>query len=197
MNRHTRLFGLAVLSFTAIATTVLIQQGDVDTDPILLNEADNENFPAEDEGGNSKQAGPVSAAEIEDDWNETSDLVLSGENDGKNSWPPDIEGRIWEFFAHHGKSNILNINAVECTETNCTIEITGAEVNPRYVGEFGELHDAMLAEDWNIQQSSVGTREIAPNVRVYSISLSNIPIDQEEFRRAREVSRRRQSDVED
>ena len=197
MNRQTRLIGLAVLSFTAIAATVLIRQGDVDTDPVLSTEGDNGKFPTESEERTWKQAGPVLASEVEDDSNEISALAVSGENNGENSWPPDIEGRIWEFFAHQGKSNILNINSVECTETNCTIEITGAEVNSRYVGEFGELHDAMLMEDWNVQQSNMGTREIAPNVRVYSIRLSNVPIDQEEFRRAREASRRRQSEVED
>ena len=98
-------------------------------------------------------------------------------------WPSNIEDLIWEYFAHRQKSNIISINSVECTEIECTIEFVGTAVNPQYVDEFSELSSGMSREHWNVQQGSIGTREIAPGARVFVVRISNVPVDIDLLRR--------------
>ena len=98
-------------------------------------------------------------------------------------WPSNIENLIWEYFAHRQKSNIISINSVECTETTCTIEFVGTEINPQYTDEFSDLWNDMSNEHWNIWQGGIGTREIAPGARVFVISISNVPVDIDQLRR--------------
>lgn len=93
------------------------------------------------------------------------------------AWPTNIENRIWEYFAHRGKSNITSIISVECNATDCEIVFTGTELNPRGVGTFSDLWSDMYAEPWNVRQGSISTREIAPGVRAYVIGISNIPFE--------------------
>lgn len=96
---------------------------------------------------------------------------VSNEADG---WPSNIESEIWEYFAHVPESGITSIISVDCTPTKCEILLTNAEVNPKYVDAVGKLMRDMPILSWNVKWSSTGRREIAPNVKAFVITISNV-----------------------
>ena len=113
------------------------------------------------------------------------------------SWPTNIEARIWEYFAHSGQSNIISINSVECTDTDCAIEFYGTDINPQYTDEFSHLTTGMYGQNWNMTSSRIFTRETAPNVRIFVINISNVPVDMDKLRRDEEVEHQLKRDSKD
>ncbi len=97
--------------------------------------------------------------------------------ESSQSWPPDMENQIWEFFSHQPDPNITSIVSVQCTETKCEIVFTGTEVNPQYVDEYSVLNDALGRTFSMIQSGSLGRREIAPGARAFVITISNQEFD--------------------
>lgn len=174
---------------------------------VFLSLRDDESSVPESVSVASSQSGVSAPAarydrSTEDDGKSSADQPIDGApiaaqmqtrtEDGRVGWPPNIENRIWEYFAHRGKSNITSIISIECTRTDCEIVFTGTEVNPRFVDTFSDLHADMSSQPWNVRQSGIGTREIAPGVRAYVIGISNIPYD-ESRRRAAEPEGTRDS----
>jgi hypothetical protein len=119
------------------------------------------------------------------------------DNSSTHSWPSNIEARIWEYFAHRQKTNIISINSVECTETNCVIEFSSTDTNPQYVDAFSDLTSGMYTQNWNVQSGSIGTREIAPGARVFVISISNVPVDMDRLGRGNGTAQQQPAESED
>lgn len=99
------------------------------------------------------------------------------DGDPRHSWPPQIENRIWGFFAHRQEADIVSINSVSCTQNKCVIEFVGLDPNPQYVDSISGLVDEMDRQGWGIGSAGLTTREIAPGARIFAINISNIPVD--------------------
>jgi hypothetical protein len=70
------------------------------------------------------------------------------------------------------------LSSIECGATSCEIALTGAEVNPRYVGAYSDLYHKLSSaggNDFLIRSSGLGTREIAPGAREYVITFDYRP----------------------
>jgi hypothetical protein len=92
--------------------------------------------------------------------------------------PEEIERQLERFLAEQSGLEIVSLSSIDCGATVCEIAITGTEVNPRYVGEYHDLHDRLTGAPWNdflIRSGSIGTREIAPGAREYVISFDYQP----------------------
>lgn len=89
-------------------------------------------------------------------------------------WPADIENQIWEYFAHQPGLKLTNIMSVDCDARACEMLFTGTDVNPQHVDEFGGLLEGMYELPWNVQQGSIGMREISPGTKAFAIKISNV-----------------------
>ena len=185
------------MSIVAPAISYFYLRADVATMPDSSTETGNKMIPPVREALAESPAEPDPTFVEPDNAHNKNAATNTLKNGDIYSWPTNIEGRIWEYFAQRGKTNIISINSVECTDTDCEIEFYGTDINPQYVDDFSNLTSDMYRQNWNMTSSSIGTRETAPNVRVFVISISNIPVDMDELRRVREAGRQQQIDVKD
>ena len=196
MKRRTVVVALATLLIAAAATLFYATRNEVAPASNSGAESRNEILTAADDTLAENKFDPNPLPAKPDD-SRTTDVVAKKIDYGNaHSWPTNIEGLIWEYFAHRQKSNITSINSVQCTDTNCVVEFSGTDINPRYVDEFSELKNDMFSQHWNIQQGSIGTREIAPGVRVFVISISNVPVDMDQLGSGSEAAQQQQTDPE-
>ena len=92
-------------------------------------------------------------------------------------WPADIESRITRAIDGSG----VRVNwksKVECTETICEAELTGADPNPTTVDWMTELTQRLPLTEWGVKQLSMVIREKSPGVRVSVLRLSNETLPQ-------------------
>ena len=118
------------------------------------------------------------------------------EDHNETEWPSNIENRIYEFFASQTDYVITSIMSIDCSNTECDISFTVPDIARRTVDEFSELKSAMRREGWGIMQGSIGTREVAPGVRVFYIDISNVPVDMDEMVRQRALAEQQSTDKE-
>ena len=197
MKRRTSVVSLAFILVAAAVTLFNAARNDVATTPGSSTESVNEILTPNHTAPIERQLEPNSPPAKPDNARTKEGGTRKLRIGNAESWPTNIEGRIWKYFAHRGKSNIVSINSVECTNTNCVIEIATTDVNPRHVGEVSQLTSDMFRQNWNMTSGSVRTREIAPGARVFVIDISNVPVDMEELRRDREAAQEPQSRTED
>lgn len=92
--------------------------------------------------------------------------------------PEEIERQLEQFIAEQPGLEIVSLSSIECGATTCEIALTGAEVNPRYVGAYSDLYRKVSSaggNDFLIRSAGLGTREIAPGAREYVISFDYRP----------------------
>jgi hypothetical protein len=92
--------------------------------------------------------------------------------------PEDIERQLEQFLAQQPGLEIVSLSSIDCGATACEIALTGAEVNPRYVGAYSDLYHKLSVAGWNdflIRSAALGTREIAPGAREYVITFDYQP----------------------
>jgi len=92
--------------------------------------------------------------------------------------PEEIERQLAQFFAQQSGLAIVSLSSIDCGTTTCEIALTGADVNPRFVGAYSDLYHKLTVQGWNdffIRSSGIGTREIAPGAREYVISFDYRP----------------------
>lgn len=92
--------------------------------------------------------------------------------------PDEIERLLAQFIAQQPGLEIVSLSSIECGATSCEIALTGADVNPRYVGAYSDLYRKLSSaggNDFLIRSSGLGTREIAPGAREYVITFDYRP----------------------
>lgn len=92
--------------------------------------------------------------------------------------PADIERRILQLFAER-RPNVLSINSVHCSRTDCEVAFLGTTVNPRTIDSRTDPGQLLHTERWRefrILSSSAGTREIAPGAREYVTTFTYQPL---------------------
>lgn len=93
--------------------------------------------------------------------------------------PEDIERQLAQFIAEQPGLEIVSISSIDCGATACEIALSGAEVNPRYVGAYSGLQDKLFQGPWNdfrILFGGISTREIAPGAREYVLGFEYHPL---------------------
>ena len=83
-----------------------------------------------------------------------------------------LEGLILEFLAHQPKLELTSITSVRCDKRQCTIEFTGKDMNPQYVGAYDELHFALMRQRWRDfapLQGGIAVREISPGINGFAM----------------------------
>jgi hypothetical protein len=93
--------------------------------------------------------------------------------------PEDIERQLAQFIAEQPGLQIVSLSSIDCSATACEIALTGAQVNPRYVGAYSELNHKLFAAPWKdfrILFGGISTREIAPGAREYVLGFEYHPL---------------------
>ena len=185
------------MSVAALAILYIYLRVGVATLPNSAPEAGNQVVPPAKETFVETQVGPDRTFAESDNAHNKKEATEIRKNGSTNSWPTNIEGSIWEYFAHSGRTDIISINSVECTDTDCEIEFYGSDINPQYVDDIDDLTSGMFGQNWGMASGSSFTRETAPNVRAFVIRISNVPVDMDELRRGEEVGTQQELDIED
>jgi hypothetical protein len=90
----------------------------------------------------------------------------------------DIERRILQLFAER-RPNVLGINSVHCSPTDCEVAFLGADANPHVIDAQADANRVLFAERWRefrILSGSFTTREIAPGAREYVATFTYQPL---------------------
>lgn len=101
---------------------------------------------------------------------------------------PNIENRILDYLSHSQVTDITSISTIECTDTSCIIEFSGIDPNPQIVDEFHDFAHDLTRSEQSIAQYRLALKEISPNVQIYTIELSSLPVDIDKLRREAEAS---------
>lgn len=189
--------GLTAIVLAVAAITYFRPSADVDTEPESPAVTSNMALPSDRDGVDAKTVQSESSVWEPDAAQSRKAPSKTLENGAGNTWPAGIEDRIWQYFAHRGKSNIISINSVKCTDTECEIEFYSTDINPQYVDDFSDLTDGMYRENWNVTSSSTMLRETAPGVRALVVRLSNVPVDIDRLRSEEKTAQEQSKDLAD
>jgi hypothetical protein len=94
--------------------------------------------------------------------------------------PAHIEGLVLQIIARQPGLEAGSLS-VACDDATCEIALTGREVSPVRLSEFGDLLDKVFREsrgDFRVLLGGMGTREIAPGAREYVMTFEYQPYEE-------------------
>lgn len=168
--RNVALSAMAIAALCAAAVFFAAQRGSVDTGASSSVAAAETSAPPSPEQSELRAGARNTAIHVAHDEASLAEPAYAQ--------PADIERRILQLFAER-RPNVLGINSVHCSPTDCEIAFLGNDVNPRVIDAQGDTNRVLFSERWRefrILSGSFGTREIAPGAREYVANFTYQPL---------------------